>query len=93
MFFITRYNLKIVISSLVLAFYIINQVSIFHFHITRLVLQKFCIKSDITEVLEQPKCQLSAPNVMVICDQRHANVSKQTTLLTGDDVAPLIGMA
>ena len=51
------------------------------------------MKSDITEVFEQPKCQLSAPNVMVICDHFHANISKQTTLLAGDDVAPPIGAA
>ena len=36
---------------------------------------------------------ISALNVMVICDQRHANVSKQTMLLAGDDVAPPIGAA
>ena len=76
------------ISIFIFTFYIINQVSIFDFHITRLVLQIFLIKSDIMEVSEQPKCQLSALNVMAICDQRHANVSKQTTLLAGDDVAP-----
>ena len=93
MFFITRYNLKIVISILIFTFYIINQVSILNFHITRLVLQIFRIKSDITEVSEQPKCQLSALNVKAIRDQRHTNVSKQTTLLAGDDVAPPIGAA
>ena len=81
------------ISILIFTFYIINQVSIFNFHITRLVLQIFLIKSDITEVSEQPKCQLSALNVMTIRDQRRANVSKQTTLLAGDDVAPPIGAA
>ena len=79
MFFITRYNLKIVISVLIFTFYIINQVSIFYFHITLLVLQIFGIKSDITEVLEQPKWQLSALNVIVICDQGHANVSNSNT--------------
>ena len=93
MFFITRYNLKVVISIFIFTFHIINQVSIFDFHITRLVLQKFSIKSDITEVSEQPKCQLSALNVMAICDQRHASVSKRTTLQVGDDVAPPIGAA
>ena len=72
---------------------IVNQVSIFDFHITRLVLQIFSIKSYITEVSEQPKCQLSALNAMAICDHCHANVSKQTTLLAGDDVAPPIGTA
>ena len=33
MFFITRYNLKIVISFFIFTFYIINQVSIFNFQI------------------------------------------------------------
>ena len=70
-----------------------NQVSSFDFHITRLVLHIFWIKSDITEVSEQPKCQHSALNVIAICDQRHANISEQTTLLAGDDVAPPIGAA
>ena len=93
MFFITRYSLKIVISIFTFTFYIINQASISDFHITRLILQILRIKSDITEVSEQPKCQLSVLNVMAICDQRHANVSKQTTLLAGDDVAPPIGAA
>ena len=93
MFFITRYNLKNVISILIFTLYIINQVSIIDFRITRLVLQIFLIKSDITEVSEQPKCQLSVLNVMAICDQRHANVSKQTTLLAGDDITPHIGAA
>ena len=30
---------------------------------------------------------------MALRDQRHANVSKQTTLLAGDDVASPIGAA
>ena len=93
MFFITQYNLKIVISILIFTFYIINQVSIIDFRITQLVLQIFLIRSDTTVVSEQPKCQLSALNVMAICDQRHANVSKQTMLLAGDDVTPPIGAA
>ena len=88
MFFITRYNLKIVISIFIFTFYIFNQVPIFDFHITQLVLQVFWIKPDITKVSEQPTL-----NVMAICDQRHANFSKQTTLLAGDDVAPPIGAA
>ena len=36
---------------------------------------------------------ISALNVMAIRDQRHENVSKQTTLLAGDDVTPPIGAA
>ena len=51
----------------------------------------FDIKSDL--ILEQPKRQFFAPNVMAICDQRHANKSKQTTSLAGFDVAPTIGVA
>ena len=70
-----------------------NQVSIFDFHITRLVFRIFLIRFDITEVSEQPKCQLSALNVMAIYDQRHTNVSKQTTLLAGNGVVPPIGVA
>ena len=34
-----------------------------------------------------------ALNVMAICDQRHINVSKQTKLLAGVDVAPPNGAA
>ena len=41
MFFITRYNLKIVISILIFTFFIINQVSIFNFRIPELVLRLF----------------------------------------------------
>ena len=37
--------------------------------------------------------QLFALNVMAICDKRHANVSKQTTLLADADVTPPIGAA
>ena len=44
----------VIIFLVIFTFYIINQVSIFDFHITRLVLQIFRIKSDITEVSEQP---------------------------------------
>ena len=39
--------------------------------------------------MEQPKRQISALNVMAIRVQRHANVSKQATLLDGLDVSPL----
>ena len=74
---------------LIFTFYIISQVSIFNFHLTWLVFQIFCIKSDITYGLEQPKRQISALNVMAIRVKRHANVSKQATLLDGFDVSPL----
>ena len=39
--------------------------------------------------MEQPKRQISARNVMARRVQRHANVSKQATLLDGLDVSPL----
>ena len=52
------------------------------------------IKSDITEVSEYPKCQISAlSNVMEIRHQRQANVSKQTTLLACVEVASPNGAA
>ena len=81
------------ISIFIFTFFIIYLVSFLDFHTTRLVSQIFCIKSDIAEVLEQPKCQLSALNVMAICDQCHTNVSKQTMLLAGDDFGPPISAA
>ena len=40
------------------------------------------------ENLEQPRGGTPALNVMAIRGQRHANVSKQTTLLADVDVAP-----
>ena len=43
---------------------------------------------DITEVSELPKRQISGLNLMAICDQHHANVSKKTMLLDGLDVNP-----
>ena len=39
--------------------------------------------------MEQPKRQISALDVMTIRVQRHANVSKQATLLDGLGVSPL----
>ena len=39
--------------------------------------------------MEQPKRQISAFNVIAIRVQRHANVSKQATLLDGLNVSPL----
>ena len=39
--------------------------------------------------MEQPKHKISALNVMTIRVQRHANVSKQATILDGLDVSPL----
>ena len=45
------------------------------------------IKSNLTEVLEQPRGETPVLNVMAIRDQRRANVSKQRTLLLDVDVA------
>ena len=73
---------------LYLHFYIINQISIFIQHLTRLVFWILVIKSNLTEVSEQPRSETPALNVMAIHDQRHANVSKQRTLLEDVDVAP-----
>ena len=68
-------------------FYIINQISIFIPHQTRLVFWILEIKSNLKEVSEQPRGETPALNVMAIRDQRHANVSKQRTLLVAVDVA------
>ena len=43
-------------------------------------------------ILEQPKRQIFAPNVMAIRDQRHDKKSKQTTPQACFDVAPPIGV-
>ena len=87
MFCITRCNLKIVISILILTFYIINQISICIQHLTQLVFWTLVIKSNLTEVSEQPRGETPTLNVMAIRDQRHANVSKQRILLEDIDVA------
>ena len=93
MFCVTRCNLKIVISILISTFYIINQLSIFIQPLTRLVFWLLVIKSNLTEVSEQPRDETPALNVMEIRDQRHANVSKQRTLSVDVDVAPPQGAA
>ena len=46
-----------------------------------------CLK-EVTEGLEQQKRHFPALNVVAILVQRHANVSKQATLLGGVDVGP-----
>ena len=73
-------------------FYIINQISIFIQHLTRLIFWILVIKSNITEVSEQPRGEIPALSVMAIRDQ-YANVSKQRTLLVDVDVAPPQGAA
>ena len=59
----------------------------------RLVFLIFEIKDCLTEALEQPGGGTPALSVMAIRDQRHANVSKQRTLLANADVAPHHGPA
>ena len=93
MFCISRYNLKIVISILIFKFYIFNQISIFIQHLTRLVFWILVIKSNLAKLSEQPRGETPVFNIMAICDQRHANVSKQRTLLEDVDVAPPQGAA
>ena len=39
------------------------------------------------DLLEQPRGGTPVLNVMTICDQRHANISKQTMLLADVDIA------
>ena len=62
-------------------------------HLTRLVFWILVIKSNLTEVSEQPKGETPALNVMAIRDQRLAKVSKQRTLLVDIDIAPPQGAA
>ena len=84
---------KKMISILIFTFYIINQIFIIILHSIWLVFLTFRIKYCLTEVLEQPGGGTPAFNVIAIRDQRHANDSKQTTLLTDVDVAPPHGTA
>ena len=81
------------ISILIFTFYIIIQICFIILYQIRLVLLIFEIKYCITEVLEQPGAGTLALNVMAIRVQRHANVSKQRTLLADADVAPHHGSA
>ena len=95
MIFITRWNLKTMISILIFTFYIINQICFIILYQIRLVFLIFEIKYMycLTEVLEQQGGGTPALNVMAIRDQGHANVSKQRTLLADADVAPHHGSA
>ena len=68
------------ISILIFTFYIISQICIIILYQIRLFLI-FEIKYCLTEVFEQPGGGTPALNVTAIRDQRHANVSKQRTLL------------
>ena len=86
MFCITQ--LKIVISILIFTFYIINQIYIYIYstHNSESFLD-ISNKIELNGVSEQPRGGIPALNVMAIRDQRHANVSKQRTLLVDLDVA------
>ena len=75
-------------NSYIFTFYIISQISIIIKHQTGLVFRIFRIQSYLMEVLEQPRGRIPVFNVMVICDHRHANISKKRTLLVDSDVAP-----
>ena len=77
-----------VVSVLIVTFYIINQIFLISLHLTGQVFRIFRITSYLTEVLEQQRGRTPALNVMAIRDQCHANVSKQSTLLTDVDDAP-----
>ena len=77
------------ISILIFTFYIIIQICFIILYQIRLVLLIFEIKYCITEVLEQP----GGGGAELSRDQRHANVSKQRTLLADADVAPNHGSA
>ena len=88
MIFITRWNLKTMISILIFTLYIINQSCLIILYQIRLVFLIFEIKYCLTVVLEQPVGGTPALNIMAIRDQRHANVSKERTLLADADVAP-----
>ena len=76
------------ISILIFTIYIIYQIRFIILFQIRLVFLVSEIKYCLTEVLEQPGGGSPALNVMAIRDQRHANVSKQRTLLADADVAP-----
>ena len=82
-------------NSYILTIYIISQICIIILPQIRLVflIHVFEIKYCQTEVLEQPGGGTPSLNVMTIHDQRHANVSKQRTLLADADVAPHHGSA
>ena len=76
------------ISIPIFTFDIINLKCIFILYQIRLVFLIFEIKYCLTEALEKPGGGTPALSAMAICDQRHANVSEQKTLLTDADVAP-----
>ena len=81
------------ISILIFTFYVLNQICFIILYQIRLVFLISEIKYCLTEVLEQPGGGTPALNVIAIRDQRHANVSKQRTLLADSDVAPHHGSA
>ena len=76
------------ISILIFTFYIINQICFIILYQIRLIFLIFKILYCLAEVLEQQGSGTPALNVMAIQNQRHANVSKQRTLLADAEVAP-----
>ena len=74
------------ISIFIFTFYIINQICFIILYQIRLVFLILEIKYCLTEVLEQRGGGTPPLNVMALRDQRHANVSKQRTLLADADV-------
>ena len=81
------------ISTLIFTFYIISQIYFIILYQIRLVFLIFENKYCLMEVLEQLRGGTSALNAMAIRDQRHANLSKQRTLLADADVVPHHGSA
>ena len=75
----------------VLIIYILYYQSNIYFYLTPNWIS--VIKSNLTEVSEQPRGETPALNVLAMRDQRHANVSKQRTLLVDVDIAPPQGVA
>ena len=80
-------------SYIYIIYYQINQLCFIVLYQIRLVFLIFEIKYCLTVVLEQPGGGTPALNVMAIRDQRHANVSKQRTLLADAAIAPHHGSA
>ena len=71
MIFITRWNLKTMISILIFTFYIICQICFITLYQISIVFLIFEIKYCLTEILEHPGGGSPALNVITIRDQRH----------------------
>ena len=83
------------ISILILTFYIINQIRFIILYQIRLVflISEIILPNGDLGTAGGGGVGTPVLNVMAICDQRHANVSKQRTLLADADVAPHYGSA